>query len=134
MNGSPGPGYPPQFIAHFPPVGPGASPIIAIPARSLPAPTESEDASKPSDTELLNRIISSIAKLTHQVKTNGKAIREVAAQQGTIQDRLSLLEQSGMARPHIHARDEAHERTSQLRGSMNAPGRYSNKAQTRTRM
>lgn len=102
MNGSSGHGFPPQFIAHFPSVAPGspAGPIIAIPARSLPAPPEEpEDKSKPTETELLNRILSAIAKLSHQVRSQGKALREITAQQCAIEDRLSLMEQSGKVMP-----------------------------------
>ena len=95
MNGAPGLGFPPQFIAHFPPIAPGpAGNIIAIPAGALPAsPTVPSDPSKPTDSEILDRILATVAKVSHQVRTNGKALREIATQQCAIAERLDTLEQ-----------------------------------------
>ncbi|KAI9802425.1 MAG: hypothetical protein M1825_002809 [Sarcosagium campestre] len=99
------PTFAPPLFAHFVPAPgsqhpPGA--LIALPPRPAithrpsqeqQAPQDGEDPPEAADNELLKKILLAVSKISHQVRHNEKALRDITSRQSAIEDRLSLMEQ-----------------------------------------
>jgi len=100
--GGPPPGQPfpgPQVI-HITPGGPNG-PLIPHPLlgphqpRAPPPPPQRErnDDADSEDNKLLRQILLGVSKMAKAIKANDQALRDITSRQGSIEDRLSLMEQ-----------------------------------------
>ncbi|KAI9806843.1 MAG: hypothetical protein M1833_002500 [Piccolia ochrophora] len=102
MSPPPGPpGFAPPLFAHFVPA-PGSphGALLALPHRPTQPNKQhdeqhqrAEGATDSAENELLKKILLSVSRISHQVKHNEKALRDITGRQSAIEDRLSLMEQ-----------------------------------------